>query len=49
MEYCKDGLKLVKEASHENLMEYNVNNKYMILIIPFIIYRNNWLIKLLLK
>ena len=28
MEYCKDGLKLVQEASHENLMEYNVNNKF---------------------
>ena len=24
MEYCKEGLRLVQEASHENLMEYNV-------------------------
>ena len=27
MEYCKEGLKLVQEASHENIVEYNVNNK----------------------
>ena len=26
MEYCKEGLRLVQEASHENLMEYNVIN-----------------------
>ena len=25
MEYCKEGLKLVQEASHENIIEYNVN------------------------
>ena len=24
MEYCKEGLRLVQEASHENLIEYNV-------------------------
>ena len=24
MEYCKEGLRLIQEASHENLMEYNV-------------------------
>jgi len=24
MEYCKEGLKLIQEASHENIMEYNV-------------------------
>ena len=27
MEYCKEGLRLVQEASHENIVEYNVNNK----------------------
>ena len=34
MEYCKEGLKLVQEASHENIMEYNVNikNIYYLLI-----------------
>ena len=25
MEYCKEGLKLIQEASHENIMEYNVS------------------------
>ena len=25
MEYCKEGLRLVQEASHENIIEYNVN------------------------
>ena len=25
MEHCKEGLKLVQEASHENIIEYNVN------------------------
>ena len=29
MEYCKEGLRLVQEASHENLMEYNVINIYI--------------------
>ena len=29
MEYCKEGLRLVQEASHENLMEYNVINLYI--------------------
>ena len=27
MEYCKEGLRLVQEASHENIVEYNVNIK----------------------
>ena len=29
MEYCKEGLRLVQEASHENLMEYNEINIYI--------------------
>ena len=29
MEYCKEGLRLVQEASHENLMEYNVIKIYI--------------------
>jgi hypothetical protein len=38
MEYCKDGLKLIEEASHENIMEYNVsnNNYYLIYFIIII-------------
>ena len=27
MEYCKEGQKLVQEASHENIVEYNVRYK----------------------
>ena len=30
MEYCKEGLRLVQEASHENIVEYNVNIKIKI-------------------
>ena len=29
MEYCKESLRLIQEASHENLMEYNVINIYI--------------------
>ena len=25
MEYCKEGLRLIQEASHENIMEFNVS------------------------
>ena len=29
MEYCKESLRLIQEASHENLMEYNVIKIYI--------------------
>ena len=37
MEYCKEGLRLVQEASHENIVEYNVNIKNILLFIYTII------------
>ena len=38
MEYCKDGLKLIEEASHENITEYNVpNNNYYLIYFMIII------------
>ena len=40
MEYCKEGLRLVQEASHENIVEYNVNIKNKITNY-FIFYRNH--------
>ena len=40
MEYCKEGLRLVQEASNENIVEYNVNIKNKI-INYFIFYRNH--------
>ena len=40
MEYCKEGLRLVQEASHENIVEYNVIIKIKI-IYYFMHYRNH--------
>ena len=37
MEYCKEGLRLVQEASHENIVEYNVNIKKILIFIYIII------------
>jgi len=37
MEYCKEGLRLVQEASHENIVEYNVNIKNILIFIYIII------------
>ena len=37
MEYCKEGLRLVQEASHENIVEYNVNIKIILIFIYIII------------
>jgi len=37
MEYCKEGLRLVQEASHENIVEYNVNIKNILIFIYTII------------
>ena len=45
MEYCKEGLRLVQEASHENIVEYNVNIKNEI-INNFKYYRNPYLMQL---